>query len=106
MGPAGTSGLIAGHLGVFRQEARPGQLDADRSGQPGPGGVHRGSATKATKFARRHKQAATGISDKRLVRGLKPLQEVTASISGHRVTAQPQLTAAAQRILNSLSPGH
>ncbi len=55
----------------------------------------------------RHLQAATGISIKRLVRELGPLQEVTITINGHHVIAQPQLTETAQQILNSLNTaGH
>ena len=52
----------------------------------------------------RHLQAATGVSIKRLVRELRPLQEVTITINGHHVTAQPQT---AQQILNNLNAaGH
>ncbi|WP_073333597.1 IS1634 family transposase [Actinomyces glycerinitolerans] len=54
----------------------------------------------------RHLQAATGISIKQLVRELRPLQEVTITINGHHITAQPQTTQTAQQILESLNPGH
>nr|WP_233188013.1 hypothetical protein [Actinomyces qiguomingii] len=55
----------------------------------------------------RHLQAATGVSIKRLVRELKPLQEVTITINGHHITAQPQTTQTAQQILNNLNTaGH
>lgn len=54
----------------------------------------------------RHLQQATGMSIKRLVRELRPLQEVTINVNGHRLTAQPQLTETAQQILSNLGPGH
>ncbi|WP_108965483.1 IS1634 family transposase [Actinomyces sp. Z16] len=55
----------------------------------------------------RHLQQATGVSIKRLVRELKPLQEVTITINGHQITAQPQTTQTAQQILNNLNAaGH
>ncbi|BAW92682.1 ISMsm6, transposase [Actinomyces sp. Chiba101] len=55
----------------------------------------------------RHLQAATGVSIKRLVRELRPLQEVTITINGHHITAQPQTTQTAQQILNNLNTaGH
>jgi len=44
----------------------------------------------------RHLQQATGISIKQLVRELKPLQEVTITINGHQITAQPTITPQAQ----------
>ncbi|CAM3192075.1 IS1634 family transposase [Actinomyces slackii] len=55
----------------------------------------------------RHLQNATGMSIKRLVRELRPLQEVTISVNGHQITAQPQITQTAQQILNNLNAaGH
>ncbi|WP_174721974.1 hypothetical protein [Actinomyces qiguomingii] len=55
----------------------------------------------------RHLQAATGISIKRLIRELGPLQEVTITINGHHITAQPQTTQTAQQILDNLNTaGH
>ena len=54
----------------------------------------------------RHLQQATGMSIKRLVRELRPLQEVTINVNGHRLTAQPQLTETAPQILSTLGPGH
>jgi len=55
----------------------------------------------------RHLQQATGISIKQLVRELRPLQEITITINGHHLTAQPQLTQTAQQILNNLNTaGH
>ena len=55
----------------------------------------------------RHLQEATGISIKRIIRTLKPLQDVTINLNGHNITAQPQITPTAASILKSLqSPGH
>ena len=55
----------------------------------------------------RHLQDATGISIKRIIRTLKPLQDVTINLNGHQITAQPHLTQTATSILKSLkSPGH
>nr|WP_247595430.1 hypothetical protein [Actinomyces procaprae] len=52
----------------------------------------------------RHLQQATGVSIKRLIRELKPLQEVTIIINCHHITAQPTLTPQAQHIINDLKP--
>ena len=55
----------------------------------------------------RHLQDTTGISIKRIIRTFKPLQDVTINLNGHNITAQPQITPNAARILKSLqSPGH
>ncbi|WP_003789746.1 IS1634 family transposase [Actinomyces viscosus] len=55
----------------------------------------------------RHIQETTGISIKRIIRTLKPLQDVTINLNGHKITAQPQITPTAASILKSLqSPGH
>ena len=55
----------------------------------------------------RHLQDTTGISIKRIIRTLKPLQDVTINLNGHKITAQPQITPTAASILKSLqSPGH
>ena len=35
----------------------------------------------------RHLQDATGISIKRIIRTLKPLQEITINLNGHHLTA-------------------
>jgi len=54
-----------------------------------------------------HLQEATGISIKRIIRTLKPLQDVTINLNGHEITAQPQITPNADSILKSLpTPGH
>ena len=57
----------------------------------------------------RHLQEATGISIKRVIRALKPLQEVTINLNGHHLAAAPRLTDAANDILTALStppPAH
>ena len=55
----------------------------------------------------RHLQETTGISIKRIIRALKPLQDVTINLNGHKITAQPQIPPTAASILKSLqSPGH
>ena len=55
----------------------------------------------------RHLQDTTGISIKRIIRTLKPLQDVTINLNGRKITDQPQITPTAASILKSLqSPGH
>ena len=57
----------------------------------------------------RHLQEATGISIKRVIRALKPLQDVTINLNDHHLTAAPQLTPKAEQILTALStppPAH
>ena len=57
----------------------------------------------------RYLQGATGISIKRVIRALKPLQEVTINLNGHHLTAAPRLTDTANDILTALStppPAH
>ena len=55
----------------------------------------------------RHLRDTSGISIKRIIRTLKPLQDVTINLNGHNITAQPQITPTAASILKSLqSPGH
>ena len=50
----------------------------------------------------RHLQDTTGISIKRIIRALKPLQEVTINLNSHHLTADP-LTPEAEEILTALS---
>ena len=38
----------------------------------------------------RHLQETTGISIKRIIRALKPLQDVTVNLDGHQLTANPK----------------
>ena len=57
----------------------------------------------------RYLQDTTGISIKRVIRALKPLQEVTINLNGHHLTAAPRLTDTANDILTALStppPAH
>ena len=57
----------------------------------------------------RHLQDTTGISIKRIIRALKPLQDVTINLNGHHLSAAPRLTDAANDILTALStppPAH
>ena len=57
----------------------------------------------------RHLQDATGISIKRVIRALKPLQDVTINLNGHHLAAAPRLTDTADDILTALStppPAH
>ena len=57
----------------------------------------------------RYLQDTTGISIKRVIRALKPLQDVTINLNGHHLTAAPRLTDTANDILTALStppPAH
>ena len=57
----------------------------------------------------RYLQDATGISIKRVIRALKPLQDVTINIDGHHLTATDPLTPEAEDILTALNtppPAH
>ena len=55
----------------------------------------------------RYLQDVTGISVKRVIRTLKPLQDVTINLNGHEITARPQITPNAASILKSLqTTGH
>lgn len=55
----------------------------------------------------RYIQDATGISIKRVIRTLKPLQDVTINLNGQEITAQPQIIPNAASILKTLqTPGH
>ncbi len=54
-----------------------------------------------------HLQDTTGMSIKKIIHALKPLQSVEVTIAGHTITAQPQLTAQATHIIKSINlPGH
>ena len=57
----------------------------------------------------RHRQDTTGISIKRIIRTLKPLQDVTINLNGHHITAADPLTPQARDILTTPStppPAH
>ena len=51
----------------------------------------------------RYLQDVTGISIKRIIRALKPLQEITINLNGHHLTAADPLTPQAEEILTALS---
>ena len=51
----------------------------------------------------RHLQDTTGISIKRIIRTLKPLQDVTINLNGHHLTAADPLTPEVQDMLESLN---
>ena len=51
----------------------------------------------------RYLQDVTGISIKRIIRALKPLQEVTINLNGHHLTAADPLPPEAEEILTALS---
>ena len=51
----------------------------------------------------RYIQEATGISIKRVIRALKPLQDVTINLNGHHLTAADPLTPEAEGILAALN---
>ena len=50
----------------------------------------------------RYLQDATGVSVKKIVRALRPLQQITVQIAGHDHLAQDPLTDIAESILNYL----
>ena len=52
----------------------------------------------------RYLQDTTGLSLKKIVRTLKPLQQITVRIAGHDHLAADPLTEPAQQILNAISP--
>jgi transposase len=58
----------------------------------------------------RHLQDATGASIKKVVRTLRPLRTVRIDVSGHPITAAPQITTEARALLDRLpaitAPGH
>jgi metal-sulfur cluster biosynthetic enzyme len=49
----------------------------------------------------RHLQDTTGLSIKRIVRTLRPLQQITVNIAGHEHTAADPLTDTAREILTA-----
>ncbi len=51
----------------------------------------------------RHLQRATGISIKKIIHTLRPLQDVTIHLNAHAITAAPQISPPARQILNSLT---
>ncbi|GAA3680391.1 IS1634 family transposase [Yimella lutea] len=51
----------------------------------------------------RYLQNKTGLSIKRIIRALRPLQDVQIELAGHPVTATPQLSDEARTILDALT---
>ena len=51
----------------------------------------------------RHLQQRTGISIKKLVTTLRPLREITISLAGQSITAQPKITAEVQNLLDHVT---
>ena len=51
----------------------------------------------------RYLQNQTGFSIKRIIRALRPLQDVQIELAGHPVTATPQLSDEARTILDALT---
>ena len=52
----------------------------------------------------RYLQDATGLSIKKIVRTLRPLQQITVRIAGHEHHAADPITKPAREILNALGP--
>ncbi len=52
----------------------------------------------------RYLQDATGLSIRKIVRTLRPLQQITIRIAGHEHLAQDPLTDTAEAILPDLNP--
>jgi len=52
----------------------------------------------------RHLQDATGMSIKKIIRTLRPIQQITVHIAGHEHLAADPITDAAQQILASVNP--
>ncbi len=50
----------------------------------------------------RYLYQATGVTLTKIVRTLKPLQDITITLAGHHITAHPQLTPHATTILTNL----
>ena len=52
----------------------------------------------------RHLQDATGLSIKKIIRALRPLQQITVRIAGYEHLAADPITDTAQHILDAISP--
>ena len=50
----------------------------------------------------RHLQERTGLSLKKIIRTLRPLQEITVTIAGHEHLAADPISPAAQQIRNAI----
>ncbi len=51
----------------------------------------------------RHLQNTTGHSIRKIIRTLRPLQDVTITLAGQQITAKPEITPDARAILNALT---
>ena len=51
----------------------------------------------------RHLQQRSGVSIKKIVQALRPLQEITVDIAGQHLVAQPQIPADAQQIIDEVT---
>lgn len=51
----------------------------------------------------RHLQQLTGLSIKKLVQTLRPLREVTVSVAGQTLTAQPQIPSDVQALIDRMT---
>ena len=93
--PTGTCGTSKSPSGWPRETSKP-----DRSSTAN---ANRSRPTLTIVFAAlavaRHLQDQTGVSIKRLMQTLRPLQSVTITIAGQPIQAQPRLTAEAEAIL-------
>ena len=61
------------------------------------------TVVRASLAIARYLQDVTGISIKRIIRALKPLQDVTINLNGHHLTAADPLPPEAEEILTALS---
>src|SRR3954451_846849 len=52
----------------------------------------------------REAQARTGVSIKKIIQTLRPLQSATISLGNQQITAPPRIPAPAQAILDDLAP--
>ena len=48
-------------------------------------------------------QNVTGFSTRKIIRTLRPLQDVTISLAGQQITAKPELTDDARHVLDALT---
>ena len=51
----------------------------------------------------RHLQQRSGVSIKKIIQSLRPLQEITIDITGQHLVAQPQIPAYAQQIIDKVT---
>ena len=51
----------------------------------------------------RYLQQRSGVSIKKLVQTLRPLQEITITLAGQTITAQPQIPTDAQKLIDRVT---